>query len=117
MSIVVTTVKGTEKKLTLSGQQRVVIETLHGLIEITANMVRSRPNSVSLNLVLPVDMRLRKGPSDELDLAGRWLETEDDVLRPKYPLVSVNLAADGEVNVRGLDKLRVAHVEATAKSA
>lgn len=92
MSDAVKTLPWPTKKITLRSDQRLLIETAHGLIEVVAVMDRSHGKQVALSMKIPPDLRFRKGDKEETVLHGKFLDSEG---RPTFTVLTPVVSDDG----------------------
>ena len=83
-------VTGNKATLTLTENQRIVIETAHGFIQITVAR-GARGGNLMFNLVLPDDLVFRKGPILELTMATKFLRVDEEgAVKPAFSLLGVH---------------------------
>ncbi len=80
------------KKITIRSEQRLLIETAHGMLEISASLDRSHGKQVALEIKLPPDLRFRKGDKKETILHGKFLTEEG---KPTFSLLSPVPSGEG----------------------
>lgn len=80
MSDEVKTLPWKPKKINLNPDQRLLIETAHGLIEINGG-----ERAVRLVVLLPPDLRFRKGDKKETVLHSKYLDASGE---PNFTLLS-----------------------------
>lgn len=106
MSDLIQQISGRSSRVTLNDGQRLVIETAHGLIEITADIERSHGKHVALTVKAPPDLRWRKGPKVETQLHMKFLEIRRGVAVPLYRML-VAVLDDNEFLLREPDEITV----------
>ena len=92
MSDTIRKVRGTPKRISLNPNQRVVIDTPAGLIEIRG------VTSARLELIIPKCYRFRKGPRPEMELHLRYLQVDVELVRPAYKLL-ISRVVGGEIEL------------------
>jgi len=85
MSDTIKTLPWKTQKVTVRSEQRLLIETAHGMLEISASLERSHGRQVALEIKLPPDLRFRKGDKGETTLHGKFLTEEG---KPTFSLLS-----------------------------
>ncbi len=107
MPDLIQTVIGVRREISLNGQQRLVIETAHGLIELRPRF-ENPDRSAKFELILPADLRWRKGAKHKpLSLHTKFLDIVSEMPVPMFQLLSPVLL-DGEAfYLRGVTRLRV----------
>lgn len=108
MPDLIQTVIGVRQKISLNGQQRLVIETAHGLIELRTRF-ENPDRSAKFELIMPADLRWRKGAKHKpISLHTKFLDIVAEMPVPMFQLLSPVLL-DGEAfYLRGVTRLRVA---------
>lgn len=95
MSDIVRVVSGKKSLVRLSSNQRLLIETAHGIIEVRGDIDRSRGKSIRLEVILPEDLRFRKGVQEETELFMKFLDVIEGTPIPNFQILTVHYATNG----------------------
>lgn len=95
MSEIITEVRGRPNLFSLRSEERILIETAHGIIEVRADVVRSRAKQVRFSLVLPADLRFRKGDAKSTHLYMQYLTQINGRILPDYKLLAPQFEGEG----------------------
>ena len=88
MPDLIQTVVGVRREISLNGQQRLVIETAHGLIELRTRF-ENPDRSAKFELILPADLRWRKGAKHKpISLHTKFLDIVASTPTPMFQLLS-----------------------------
>lgn len=104
---IVTVVTGAEARISLNGQQRLIIETAHGLIELRTSF-ENPDRSARFLLTIPSDLRWRKGAKHKpVALHTKFLDIVSEIPKPMFQLLSPVVVGE-TFYLRGVSRLRVA---------
>lgn len=107
MSDIITEVRGRPNLFSLRSEERILIETAHGIIEVRADVVQSRGKQVRFSLVVPPEIRLRKGDAKSTQLYMQYLTQVGGRILPDYKLLAPQFVGDG-FTLREPDVLAIA---------